>query len=257
MKKISKNVRLIILNIVLIMVLAVGLGTSLAYLTATDSTDGTFAMGEVKANIEVEVNSTETIVYSIDLKDLAYVDLANDIAVDQSSIFNSLATYYDITITNTGIITSGLIPIRNRIEILDNDISNETPNYIPGLLYVIILDATSSSIVDYSTLIRTIIGNSTYTSPIVGFNSSNPNHVYQAVQNYNFEQLALFYEEEGRELTTIESSNTASLRVAFFGDYYGLEETEGYLTKQFNLTLRIQAIQGLDNYGGANYETDR
>lgn len=256
MRTMNKNVRLIILNISLIMVLAIGLGTSLAYLTDTGSSEGTFAMGEVKANIEVEVNGSETLVTTIDLRDLAYVDLANDIALDQSSIFNSLATYYDISIVNTGDITSGLISVRSRVEILDNDVNNLTPKNVPGLLYLFILDVTSSSVVDYSAIIRSIIGNSTYTSPIVGFNSSNPNHVYQAIQNYNFEQLALFYEGEGRELTTIEGSNTASLRVAFFGDYYGLTTTEGYLTKQFSITLKIQAIQSLDNYGGANYEAD-
>ena len=256
MRKINKNVRLIILNIVLIMVLATGLGTSLAYLTDTDNREGTFAMGEVKANIEVEINSSETLVYTIDLRDLAYVDLVNDIALEQSEIFNSLATYYDITITNTGIISSGLIPIRNRIEILDNDVSNATPNNIPGLLYLIILDVDSSSVVDYSEIIRSVINNPIYTAPIVGFSSSNPNHIYQAVQNYNFAQLVLFYEGEGRELSTIDGANTASLRVAFFGDYYGLDVTDGYLTKQFNISLTIQAIQSLDNYGGADYETD-
>ena len=83
MRTMNKNVRLIILNIALIIVLAIGLGTSLAYLTDTDSKEGTFAMGEVKADIEVEVNSSGTIVHAIDLYDLAYVDLANDIASDK------------------------------------------------------------------------------------------------------------------------------------------------------------------------------
>jgi len=257
MRTMNKNVRLIILNIALIIVLAIGLGTSLAYLTDTDSKEGTFAMGEVKADIEVEVNSSGTIVHAIDLYDLAYVDLANDIASDKSAIFNSLVTYYDISITNTGDITSGLIPARCRVEILDNDSGNLTPKNIPGLLYLVILDVNPSSVVDYSALIRSIIGNATYTQNIVSFSSSNPNHVYQAIQNYNFEQLTLFYEGEGRELTMVSGSNTASLRVAFFGDYYGLTVTDGYLTKQFNITLKIQAIQSLDNYGGADYETDR
>lgn len=256
MRKMNKNVRLIMLNISLIMILAIGFGTSLAYLTSTDSRDGTFAMGEVTADIDVEVNSSGVSVITIDLKDLAYVDLAFDIASGTSAIFNSLATYYDITITNTGTITAGLIPIRNRIEILDNDVNNLTPKNIPGLVYLIILDTTSSSVVDYSSIIRAIISNTTYTSTIVGFSSSNPIHIYQAIQNYNLGQLTLFYEGAGRELTTIAGANTASLRVAFFGDYYGLTTTAGYITKQFSLTIKIHALQSLDNYGGADYETD-
>ncbi|MDD3171360.1 MAG: SipW-dependent-type signal peptide-containing protein [Bacilli bacterium] len=256
MKKMSNGAKVIVLNIALIMVLAIGLGTSLAYLTSTGSQSKTFAMGEVKADINIEVNSSETIVTTIDLNDLAYVDIANDIATEKSSIFNSLATYYDINITNTGIVSSGLIPIRNKVEILDNDTNNLTPKYIHGLLYLIILDVDSSSVVDYSSIIRAIIVNPAYTSMIPGFSTSNPAHIFQAVQYYNFAQLEEFYEGATRELTTIAGSNTASLRVAFFGDYYNLDSTTGYLNKQFNITISVKAIQSLDDYGGADYEID-
>lgn len=258
MNIISKRFRIIILNIAIIMFLGIGLGTSLAYLTSTDSVSQTFKMGEVKGMASYKVNNVTNNLATFSIVDLAYIDILND--YKNPDIFNSLATYIDVEVTNTATITDGNISVRTKVEVLDN---NNSAN-IEGLVYLVIPDINdntkNTAIKDinnnilYSTLFANILSDSTYTPSGATIGSYTTDQAYQAIQNYNKLTLEEFYEGTSRILPA--NGGTASFRVAFFGNYYGLTDTTNYLTKSYNLKMKVVLIQNIDNYGGPDYETD-
>lgn len=188
------------------------------YSTSNQRPLARFEVGQVIASTDFFGN---TLVNQIQLVDLMYVDFMSDLVNDETNSLNGVATSVFLKISAE----ENSLPIRNEIELA-------YPDNQPDLLVLIIIEGLN--VTDSANLTSDYHA---YLSTFMATCGSSEEECREALTAHNLAALATI------EQTILNPTDTLTIQLVFWGDYYRLPDRSQYLDIAYELSISGAIVQ--------------
>ncbi len=206
--------RLGIIITLVILTLSIIISSTYAWLTYVQK-KGFVGVETHEISLILDVNST-TVVESLVIDDLAFIDYENDFVTNDTGMLNPMASSWLIKLTSSD--TSPLAKHQVTLDVAQ-----------PGLIYLLIYEGMNgelaSYVSEYDLLINLII--SGYETKL---------EQLEAISVHNQAVLDEIY------LHVFNPGDYVEIQIVIWGDYDALDPQESYLNTSFELTLSIESV---------------